>query len=192
MKRLLTVLIALVAVVPILFYGWVFFLFAYMYLTGWPAPQTMVQSGYPLIPEAKQIDDLLGPAWHQTSNYEEPNTVEWQTNVLFAGRCELTMLIHVEIDRRSGRVLKVLEKPRFVLSEIGSVEVEPNGQIGISYGESQEFGLAEWQKVVAAKGDFSVIGIHLNRSAPVANFDKYLAYPRNGIQMAKEHDKAKP
>ena len=190
MKRLQTVAIVLVAVpgfLVIVYCGLGLFYWVCVFADRWPSQETMVQSGYSLIPEARQIDSLFGPARHQTSNYKEPDIVEWQTEVQFAGRYDLTMLVHVQIDRRSGMVLGVLEKPRFILAEINKVNVDPNGVVSISYGESHEFGLAEWQKIVAAKGDFSMIGIHLDRNSPIPNVGK--ARPGNGIQMATGLDK---
>ena len=62
--------------------------------------------------------------------------------VQFAGRYDLTMLAHVQIDRRSGMVLGVLEKPRFILAEINKVNVDPNGVVPISYGNPTSFA---WQ-----------------------------------------------
>lgn len=143
----------------------------------WPSQQQMVTAGYPMIPQAKQIDHLFGPAWHQTSNYQEPNVVEWITTALFAGRYELTMRVHVEVDRL-GNVSKVIGEPRFMLGEVARVEGRE-----VSYGQWHEFGAEEWEKVVKAKDDFSVIGIRLDRDNPVHGFVEYKKMVRNGIQM---------
>ena len=159
----------------------------------WPAQETMVRTGYSLIPEAQQIDDLLDPAWHKVCNYTEPDTAEWQSVALFGGRYELTMAVHIQIDRQSGKVTKVLDKPQFTLAQVTSIEVRDDGTIGsIYYGESHSFAQAEWQKVVAAKGDFSVIGIRLVQGKPVANFDAYRNSPPNGMQVTSPGGKLKP
>jgi hypothetical protein len=110
---------------------------------------------------------------------------------LFGGRYQLTMAVKVEVDRHSGlllsygsgRVLKVVGRPSFILLEVREVTLNPEGRIEITYQNQWEFGPAEWEKVVAARGDFSVIGIRLNRNNPARNFDEYKAYPINGIRM---------
>lgn len=186
MKRLVSIVIILAATGVGAYAGLVVLYWIMVFVHRWPSQETMVRSGYRLIPEAEQIDDLLGPAWHQTSNYSEPDIVEWQTDALFGGRYELIMLVPLRIDRRSGNVLKVLGKPEFVLCEIVSITLRPDGSIeGVSNGESHQFGLTDWQKVVAAKGDFSGIGVQMKRGGAVANFDKYQTSPRNGIQMGR-------
>ncbi len=138
----------------------------------------MVNSGYPMIPQAKQIDDLIGPAWHSTSNCQQPNIVEWHTEALFAGRYELIMWVKAEVDRQFGRISKVIGEPRFSLGEVSRVEGR-----GASYQQWHEFGAEKWEKVVKAKGDFSVIGIRLDRDNPVRGFAEYKKIHRNGIQM---------
>ena len=145
---------------------------------SWPSQEQMVPSGYAMIPQAKQIDDLLGPAWHSCSNYKEPNVVEWITTELFAGRYKLEMRVNVEVDRRSGNISKITGEPRFMLCEVYDIEGR-----GVSYKYWHEFGAEKWIKIVKAKGDFSVIGIHLDRDNPVPGFAEYKNTPRNGIQM---------
>ncbi len=152
----------------------------------------MVRSGYSLIPEAKQMDELFGPGWHKVCNYTDPNTAEWQSQAFFGGRDELMMIVPIEVDRQSGKVTKTLDKPRFVLTQVASVELRPDGTIGsISNGESHSFGQEEWHKVVAAKGDFSVIGIRVVKGNAVANFDAYRNDPSNGMQLATPRAKLK-
>jgi hypothetical protein len=72
-----------VAMIPLFLIG--FYAFVW-FLNAWPHPQTMARSGYPMIPEAKQIDDLLGPAWHAVWNYKEPNIVECGQHVQCLGQ----------------------------------------------------------------------------------------------------------
>lgn len=61
--------------------GWwlVFAYLAAMFFNRWPSQVQMVRSGYAMIPEASQIDDLVGPARHEVCNYQEPDIAEWQT-----------------------------------------------------------------------------------------------------------------
>jgi hypothetical protein len=135
-----------------------------------------VKSGYSKIPQAKQIDELIGEADHFISGYKNTDPgLEWCTDVYFAGRYELGMRVDVEVNR-SSEVTKVIGEPKFYLSEVARVDVGPGDGVSVAYQPSghREFGAADWEKVVKAKGDFSVIGIKLNRSSPVPNFDKYV------------------
>jgi hypothetical protein len=80
-RRLLiasVLVIAVIGAVMLEFCGLAPLYWALAWLNGdiWPAQEVMVRSGYALIPEAKQIDDLFGPAWHRVSNYTKPDTVE--------------------------------------------------------------------------------------------------------------------
>jgi hypothetical protein len=62
--------------------------------------------------------------------------------------------------------------PQFYLSEVSTVSISPSGQVGVSFSRNLNFGLAEWQMVYDAHGDFGTIGFTVN-SVPVANFQKY-------------------
>jgi hypothetical protein len=189
-RWLVAVTIFLVATGFVLLAGYAWVWFSQLYLSHWPDQQATVDSGYALIPEAQQIDDLLGPAWHRTSNYTEPDVVEWQTEALFGGRYEMTMMVDLRIDRRSGRVIEILGEPRFLLLEVQEVL----GSRGVNYrGAGQwEFTAEEWRQVVKAKGDFAAIGIQLDRHHPVPGFERYRGAPRNGIQMSRSADFAVP
>lgn len=147
---------------------------------GWPSQEQMVRAGYGSIPEARQIDDLFGPAWHRVSNYQQPDLADWQTDALFAGRYQLMMSTPVRVNRRSGAV-EVIGKPHFWLTEIEQIR----GARDVSYNSNQEhqFGAEQWHEVVNAHGDFTVIGIHLDREHPVPGFDRYRTEVQSGIQM---------
>ena len=171
--------------------GWWLLLSVYyigLYHSRWPTQEQMVPSGYRMIPEATQIDDLLGPAWHRLSNYQEPDSAEWQTEALFAGRYELSMRVRVQVDRSSGRVTEVVGEPRFLLLKIK--EIRDSREVRYDGNHQREFGVDQWHQVVRAKGDFSVIGIQLDRNNPVFGFDRYTAVTRTGIQMRSEHNAA--
>lgn len=139
----------------------------------------MVSSGYSMIPYAKQVDDLFGPAWHFTSNYQQPNLVEWCTETLFAGRYELHMRVQIKINKQTGKVLKVVGEPHFVVMEVTDID----GRSVTYDGDNHEFGMDEWNSVVDKRGDFSSIGILLDDSNPVPGFTEYRKRLRNGIQM---------
>jgi len=163
--------------------GWCLLVVVYwsaMLFNSWPSQEQMVRSGYAIIPEAKQIDDLLGPAQHQVSNYWEPDIADWQTHARFAGRYELVMIAKVRVDRRSGRVIEVIDSPRFQLYEVESTD---GSATTFRQAGEREFGADEWRRVVKAGGDFSVIGIQLNYDNPVPGFDRMRAKAQNGIRI---------
>ena len=75
----------------------------------------------------------------------------------------------VRVDRVSGRVIEVLGEPRFHLREIGAItEIGAGPSRQISYDMDHKFGLAEWHQVVGCTGDFSAIGIQLDRDVAVS------------------------
>ncbi|MEQ8209198.1 MAG: hypothetical protein RH917_05150 [Lacipirellulaceae bacterium] len=148
----------------------------------WPSQKAMVTSGYAKILAARQIDDLFGPAWHYTTNYEKPNRVEWRSEFLFGGRYELHMSLPVEVDRQTGKVTRLIDEPEFLILEITAIEGR-----SISYARDYHaFDRQQWREVVKAKGDFSTIGIHLDSSQPVPGFSEYQKRVRNGIQIRSE------
>jgi hypothetical protein len=153
----------------------------------WPSQVQLVRSGYGSITEARQIDDLFGPAWHSVSNYQQPDLADWQTKALFAGKYQLNMLVRVRVDRHSGAV-EGIGKPHFWLREIE--EIKSSREVSYNTDQEHEFGAEQWREVVKAHGDFSVIGIHLDRSHPAPGFDRYRAELDDGIQMRPRGDAA--
>jgi hypothetical protein len=141
-----------------------------------PAEAVLIETGYQQISEARQIDDLFGPAWHFTSNFQSPTVGQWFSEALFGGRYELTMYVDIECDQDG--VTKTIGAPHFILQEVTSVK----GNL-VSYGKSYEFGADKWQQVVRANGDFGKIGISLQLNDPAPGFAEYVKQPRNGIQM---------
>jgi hypothetical protein len=167
--------------------GWLLLVLCYYVALSqdrWPSQEQMVPSGYEMILEARQIDDLLGPARHQLANYTEPDIAEWQTEVLFGGRYELMMTVSVRVDRGSGRVTEIVGEPRFMLSEI--TEIWNSREVLYGGPGQREFGVDQWRRVVKAGGDFSVIGIKLNYNHPVPGFESFQAGFSNGIQMRRD------
>jgi hypothetical protein len=148
-----------------------------------------VKSGFKKIPEAKQIEDLLGEADHFIS-YSGPSVPqEWNTEVHFGGRYVLTMQVVVETSFGFSDVTAVKGEPRFYFSEVSRVVRGPNRQCGAFFDGNSErhFGRAEWRKIVAANGDFSAIGIKLKRGPPVPDFDRYVrAIRKDRVRVAPD------
>lgn len=148
---------------------------------AWPIQAATISDGYKQIPEAKQIDDLFGPAWHSLSNYREPNAADWISEATLGDRYELTMVLPVKMERQTGKLAGIVGKPRIFLREVTSVQGR-----GISYGQQFEISPDQWQQLVAADGDFSVIGIPVDLNNPVPGFAELQNRPRNGIQMVAD------
>jgi hypothetical protein len=104
-------------------------------------------------------------------------------NLLF-DRYQLIMKVPVTFDA-SRRKVSTFGEPEFLLLEIWQVTVErrvgrgPDGnpvtvenlRPGRSGDRSLRFGAVEWKKVVAARGDFSVIGFAVLTNSPAPGFD---------------------
>lgn len=133
-----------------------------------------LRSGYRMIPQAREIDELLGPAEHSVANEgdetDEGVKEEWISDVYFGSRYELVMTVGIRVDRRSSRVSKVLGPPSFILHEIRSVEMSLGGPADLMYGDQRQFSATDWEAVVRSKGDFSVIGVEIKNDPPIPNF----------------------
>lgn len=116
----------------------------------------------------------------------ERKPAHWNTIVWFNARYMLTYQTLVVPDYRAHAVKQPQSSvPVFVLSEITKTteggrgaEFDPAG--------GRRFGEAEWNKIVAAKGDFSVIGIQLKTNAPVAGIENYIAAWKENTWAIKE------
>jgi hypothetical protein len=102
---------------------------------------------------------------------------DWNTEVHFYGRYVLTMQVPVRMGYQFDEVLEVLDKPKFYLVEVRSIEFY--GDIPGAINETRNdwpypFTAEDWAKVYEAGGDFSVIGIHLKKDQPVKDFDKFV------------------
>jgi hypothetical protein len=128
----------------------------------------LAKSGWQKIPEARQMEELFGVTDHRVSNIKSDLvTAEWQSEVYFKDRYQLTMFAPVRLASRAHEVERIIDSPKFQLLEISSVEGR-----GVAYNSrgSREFGANDWAKLYKSKGDFSVIGIELKQKQPVPNF----------------------
>ncbi len=151
-----------------------------------------VRSGLNKIPEASQIEELLGDADHFIS-YSGSRSVGnvWNTEVHFKGRYVLTMQVPVRIGANYDEVIEVLDEPKFYLGEIREV-IYSGGNIGTETANNDwdyPLTLDDWKKVYQADGDFSVIGIHLKENQPVKDFEKFVqAVRRDRVKVEKEEE----
>jgi len=114
--------------------------------------------------------DEVSSISYYTGEYGDP---EWNSKVGLHERYILTMQFKIELDDTRTKISK-FEEPRFHLAEIESVSPQSNGTYGIKYSTQQRFGIAEWQRIVENNGDFSAIGVTLEKDKPVSGFSMVL------------------
>jgi hypothetical protein len=94
--------------------------------------------------------------------------------------------VNVIVDYKKNKIGKVDGIPEFLLLEVATVsKPTPGGAVGATFKTADKvshiFGEEQWNKIVAAKGDFSVIGIHLITNSPIPGFDDYVHAGRKDI-----------
>jgi hypothetical protein len=142
-----------------------------------------VKHGIETVPEVQEIKQLFPmiPADNFISNYGfDRNPAIWNTQVFFGGRYTLTYQVSVLIDYDNDKIIKVVAEPKFSLEEVSRVFDDTPENVGADFVKGNIFGTEEWNKVIASKGDFSVIGIYIKTNAPVPRFDDYVRATRAG------------
>lgn len=146
-----------------------------------PIQAATVSNGLAVVPYAADLQTLFPGA--RVANlfsgardgYDHRTVLCWNTMVMFGGRYELTYQIEVVPDFQDRTIKSVVGKPRFVIDEIDKLVDTPGG-LGAYYRGSYRFTGADFEKVLAAGGDFSVIGIKLDTNHPLARFDQFVDY----------------
>jgi hypothetical protein len=141
-----------------------------------------VQSGIKMLPWPRQMEELFGDSDHFILYYGTAGEQKiWHSRVYFYGRYSLTMETTVEIDDKSKTIRNFAGPPKFYLHEVKSVEVD-RGRVTTSFSDQWVLDEAQWKKLVAAKGNWSVIGIILRTNEPVPGFDAYVKGQRDPIE----------
>jgi len=108
-------------------------------------------------PYVSDFDRLYTNADHfityYTESYGDPI---WNSKVLIDNHIELTMQFDINIDMSGKRVTRTSE-PRFFIITNERVTNRPNGSTLIEHGPGMDFGPDEWDEIVKANGDLSVI-----------------------------------
>jgi hypothetical protein len=150
-----------------------------------------VQSGIKTIRHVDEICRMFPnePTDHFITQFgfDKSVPVMWNTEVFFGGRYTLTYQIYVSVDYSRDRIIKTTSEPKFVLVEASRVFNDTPENIGADFSADYKFAESDWKKVVAAGGDFSVIGIII-KTNPVARFDEYVHAARNGRLEVKRGD----
>jgi hypothetical protein len=120
----------------------------------------------------KAFYDMFPSAESYISYYtSEVSDSIWNSNIALYNRYVLSMRVPIEMNADRIRIVKSGD-PRFVLVEVESIS-PVNGYVTYNTDFQKNFGIIEWKKVVESKGDFSVIGVHLIKDKPVANFTDF-------------------
>jgi hypothetical protein len=137
------------------------------------SPENVVADAQLTMPLVRAFDNTYPGAvhWitHYTGQYGHPI---WNSEVGLFGRYVLTMQAPVDLNVVRSRVVR-FHRPTFVLLEVTDVEFLPDGRAVINYGESKQFGPAEWA-LLAGDGDLRSIGFEPITDWPVANFERAL------------------
>ena len=141
-----------------------------------------VHDGIKIVPHVQEIKQMFpnAPIDHFITSPAAPGTpAVWNSVAYIYGRYEFGYQINVKIDSKHDKIGSIEGIPTFYLWEVATVsKPTSDGAVQSTYkssnGNKSPFGEKPWNKVVAAKGDFSVIGIHLITNSPVAGFDDYV------------------
>jgi hypothetical protein len=145
----------------LIFVGWI----------GVPySPASAITSGRAKIPCVQQFDRLFPSAEHFISYFtgtHGPST--WNAEVGLYGRYLLTMQVPIGLNAMHNRITSY-GQPLFVLAEVKSV----SGSVVTNAG-GMSFGPGEWQRVVDAGGDLSVLGMAMVKDQPITGFKQALS-----------------
>jgi hypothetical protein len=137
-----------------------------------------VEHGITNVPHVSEITALFSnaPTDHFIGQYSwnPAGPVMWNTQVYFHGRYHFTYQVPVTADYTNCMILGTSGPPVFVL-----LEVEKTDGRSTQFSSDWKLSESQWNKVVAAKGDFSVVGIQLKTNQPVANWDAYVKAGRS-------------
>jgi|ERR1041384_7378827 hypothetical protein len=134
-----------------------------------------VRSGIATLPWPKQMEELYGEGDHFITHYGfDTKPKHWNTEVFFGGRYVLTIQVYVVIDYAKNAVVKTTAPAKFYVKEVAQVETLPDGRVSTKYGSGWELDETQWNQLVTAKGDWSVLGISLKTNDPVSGFDAYV------------------
>jgi len=90
---------------------------------------------------------------YYTEYYGDPI---WNSKIFINGDYELTMQFAISIDSTGTQVTRESE-PRFYLWKIDRTETLPDGRTATHYGGGLDFGPEEWEELLEAGGDLSVL-----------------------------------
>lgn len=151
-----------------------------------------VRDGIKTVPHVQEIKQIFpnAPTDHFITQYgfNESVPVMWNTVAYVYGRYEFGYQVNVIVDYKNNRISKVDGIPEFYLWEVATLTTpDSGGVVGATYNKTNNFpfiGEKQWDKIVADKGDFSAVGIHLITNSPIPGFDNYVhAWRKDRVQV---------
>lgn len=149
---------------------------------AWKPYRRAVMSGYRLIRVAQQIERVFDDVVHRIDCFHDPYMVGgppprfvWTSTAFFSDRYMFDFRVDVTMspasDEIDGTVTNIIGEAVLIVSEIMSGH--GTRVVGVPGSSTPLLTLAEWESVLEANGDFSVIGIELQLEQPVHSFDVY-------------------
>jgi hypothetical protein len=118
------------------------------------------------------MEQLYGDGDHFITEYGfASGPRQWNTEVYFYRKYTLTLQVDVIIDYNSHTVRKTASAPIFYLDEVKSVDPTDHSA---TYSHQWKLNETQWEKLVRAKGDWSVLDIPVKTNQPVDGFDEYV------------------
>ncbi len=150
-----------------------------------------VRDGIKTVPHVQEIMKIFpnAPTDHFIGQSgSDKNAGIWNTVVYFGGRYQFGYQVDVIVDYKYNRISKIAGTPQFYLWEVATLTPSnSDGVVEATYNKSNGIpfiGEKQWNEIVAAKGDFSVVGIHLITNSPIAGFDDYVhSWRKDRIQV---------
>jgi len=141
-------------------------------------------SAQPLVPAAVQVEEMF-PVTSHSFGRSRPKGEGSDLNDLliaeawFGDRYHLTLQVPIEFDSSLETVTRLRGEPTFVLQELEAITGENSfpGRLEPVWRSERRFDRAAWNKVVAAHGDFSAIGIDIDPT-PVPRVADYIRHWR--------------
>jgi hypothetical protein len=144
----------------------------------------LVLSAQPLVPAAVQVEEMFPVTSHHFGRSRPKGEGSDLNDLLiaeawFGDRYHLTMLVPIEFDSSLETVTRLRGEPTFVLQELEEITGDDSfaGRLEPVWRSERRFDLAAWNKVVAAHGDFSAIGIDIDPT-PVPRAADYIRHWR--------------
>jgi len=127
-----------------------------------------------------QIEEMFPITTHYIANFVfDGNEGDFHktmgSEAWFGDRYHLTMRVPVELDRNDKTITSLRGEPTFILQELEALanNASAGGRVDPVWRREHRFDLAAWNKLVAAGGDFSAIGIEIDPT-PVIDAAKYV------------------
>jgi hypothetical protein len=149
--------------------------------TGLPSESTIkkLKSGYDQAIQSR-IDRTLHPGEFNRMFPGSDNGISYYTGLVGPSSWTSQIGLHdryvfkmnhpIEMNSAKTAIVATGE-PTFYLYELTKIALKPNGTFGVTINQMRTFSAHDWRRLVAAKGDFGVLGIVLNTNNPVANFE---------------------